>query len=56
MRRFYNEPKRYEQALELIDEASGSQFDPNLVRIFKSIPKEKIEACAPEALKIGLED
>ena len=37
-------------------QASGSQFDPDLVRIFKSIPKEKIEECAPEALKIGLED
>lgn len=56
MRRFYNEPKRYEQALELIEEASGSQFDPDLVRIFKSIPRERIESCAPEALKIGLED
>jgi len=39
-RRPYREPMRYDQALRCLDMASGTQFDPLLVRLFlKQCPK-----------------
>ena len=47
MGRVYSAPKTHEEAIEIIKSESGSKFDPELVDIFVSIPKEEIIACAP---------
>lgn len=52
MRRSYKEPKKYEEAIELLRAAAGTQLDPDLVRIFTAIPRERLEACAPKTVKI----
>ncbi len=52
MRRSYKEPKTHEEAMDLLRAAAGSQLDPDLVRIFESIPSQKLKACAPKAVEI----
>ena len=48
MGRVYSSPRTYEEAIEIIKSESGSKFDPELVDIFVSIPKEEIIACDPK--------
>ena len=48
MRRAYKEPKSHEEAVSLMREAEGKQLDRDLVDIFASIPREEVDACAPE--------
>ena len=47
MGRVYSTPRTYEEAIEIIKSESGSKFEPELVDIFVSIPKEEIIACDP---------
>lgn len=51
MGRIYSTPHTYEEAIEIIKSESGSKFDPELVDIFISIPKEEILACDPNIQK-----
>ena len=48
MGRVYSTPHTYEEAIEIIKSESGSKFEPELVDIFVSIPKEEIIACNPK--------
>ena len=48
MGRVYSTPHTYEEAIEIIKSESGSIFEPELVDIFVSIPKEEIIACDPK--------
>ena len=52
MGRVYSAPRTYEEAIEIIKSESGSKFDPELVDIFVSIPKEEIIACNPKIQNI----
>ena len=52
MGRVYSSPKTHEEAIEIIKQESGTNFDKELVEIFISIPKEELEACAPKIQKL----
>ena len=52
MGRVYSTPRTYEEAIEIIKSESGSKFEPELVDIFVSIPKEEIIACDPKNKKL----
>lgn len=56
MRRSYKNPRSYEEAVEILKECSGTQFDPDIVSVFLTIPKEKITACVPERVDVTLEE
>ena len=51
MGRVYSTPRTYEEAIEIIKSEAGTKFDPELVDIFVSIPKEEIIACDPSTQK-----
>ena len=51
MGRVYSTSRTYEEAIEIIKSESGTKFDPELVDIFVSIPKEEILACDPKIEK-----
>ena len=50
MRRSYKDKRTHEDAMEIIGEVTGSQLDPDIVRIFMKIPKEELQACTPETI------
>ena len=52
MGRVYSSSRTYEEAIEIIKSESGDKYDPELVDIFISIPKEEIVACSPKIQKI----
>lgn len=45
MERSYKPARSYEEAIEILKSAAGSQLDAQLVEIFCSIPKEKVMMC-----------
>ena len=47
MRRSYKAPRTHEDAIAIIAEVAGTQLDKELVDIFLTIPKEKLEKCIP---------
>jgi len=47
MGRTYRKKMSHEEALEIIKQEEGKQFDEKLAEIFISIPKEKLIACMP---------
>jgi len=51
MERSYRASFSYEEAISAIKLVAGSQLDPELVKIFCSIPLRKIEACLSEVQK-----
>ena len=51
MGRVYSSPRTYEEAIEIIKQESGDKFDPELVDIFVSIPKEEIVAVDAKIIK-----
>ena len=51
MRRSYKAPKTHEEAVAILREVAGTQLDKDLVDIFLTIPKEKLQACIPEQVK-----
>ena len=50
MKRSYKSAKTYEEAVQIIKECSGTQFDPRFVEIFLKIPKAEVESCEPDVL------
>ena len=50
MKRAYKEARSYDEAVAILRDNSGSQFDTQIVDIFLSIPQKEVEACVP---KIG---
>lgn len=52
MRRSYKPAKTYEDAMEIMDEVTGTQLDPALMEIFKKIPKEELEKAVPQNVDV----
>lgn len=50
MRRSYKDKRTHEEAMEIIKDVAGSQLDPDITTIFKTIPKEELQACTPETV------
>ena len=50
MRRSYKDRRTHEEAVEIIKNVAGTQLDPDIVKIFISIPKEELEACTPHTV------
>lgn len=50
MRRSYKDEKTHEEAIEIMQEVSGTQLDKNLMDIFVTIPKEELEKCVPQQM------
>ena len=48
MRRAYKEAKTYDEAIAILKDCAGTQFDTQLVDIFVSIPRGEVEACVPK--------
>ena len=53
MKRSYKMPRTHEEAVGIIGEVAGTQLDSDIVKIFLSIPKEELAACAPETVDLG---
>lgn len=53
MRRSYKPSRTYEQAIEIIKDVAGTQLDPEIVKVFCTIPKEELEECAPKNVEIA---
>lgn len=47
MNRAYKDAKSHEEAVAILRDCAGSQFDTQIVDIFLSIPKKEVEACVP---------
>ena len=50
MKRSYKDAQSYEDAIAILRDCAGSQFDTQIVDIFVSIPQKEVETCVP---KIG---
>lgn len=51
MKRSYKAARSHEEAIRIIKEEKGKQFDPELADIFVSIPKEELLLCIPDNIK-----
>ncbi len=51
MRRSYKPPKSYEEAVEIMKKAAGTQLDQEIVDVFLKIPKEELQSCIPEGVE-----
>ena len=51
MKRSYKQAKTYEEAIDIIKEAAGSQLDEDIVNLFCKIPKKIIMECASDVEK-----
>lgn len=52
MSRSYRNAQNYERAVDILKECQGTQLDCDIVNTFLEIPKEKIESCRSELLKL----
>ena len=50
MRRAYKDAKTYDEAVAILKDNAGMQFDTQLVDIFLSIPRRDVEDCMPRNL------
>lgn len=48
MRRAYKDAKTYDEAVAILKDNAGMQFDTQLVDIFLSIPRRDVEGCMPK--------
>lgn len=48
MRRAYKDARTYDEAIMILKDCAGTQFDTQLVDIFVSIPRGEVEACVPK--------
>lgn len=53
MRRAYKGSASYEDGIEVLREAAGTQLDSELVEAFCNLPREDVLACAPETIEVG---
>ena len=47
MKRAYKDAKTYDEAIDILKDCAGTQFDTLLVDIFVSIPRNEVESCVP---------
>ncbi|MDO4538637.1 MAG: HD domain-containing protein [Coriobacteriales bacterium] len=52
MRRSYKDPRSFEDGIQVLREAAGTQLDPHLVNVFCKIDQDKVLACAPDTIEI----
>lgn len=52
MRRSYKSPRSYEEAVRIMKDVAGTQLDKELVDVFLTIPKERLDACVPEGVEV----
>lgn len=52
MKRSYKPSRSYEEAIEVMKEASGTQLDKELMEVFSGIPKEDLLSCVPEGVEV----
>ena len=52
MKRSYKDARTHEEAIEIIKEVAGTQLDPDIVKVFLTIPKSTLIACAPEMIEM----
>ena len=52
MRRSYKPPISYEEAIGIMKSVSGTQLDSALLDIFLTIPKERLQSCAPKVVEL----
>lgn len=52
MRRSYKPPRSYEEAIQVMNEAAGTQLDKELMEVFASIPKYDLLSCVPEGVEV----
>ena len=52
MKRSYKPPRSYEEAIEVMKDAAGTQLDTELMDVFVSIPKSELLACVPEGVEV----
>lgn len=50
MKRSYKGKRTHEEAVDIIQSVAGSQLDPDIVKVFLTIPKEELEGCTPETV------
>lgn len=55
MRRAYKDPKSHETAMQIIEDVAGSQLDPDLVKIFTTIPQKELAVCLPPELETDIQ-
>lgn len=48
MKRAYKDAKTYDEAIDILKDCAGTQFDTLLVDIFVSIPRNEVESCVPK--------
>ncbi len=54
MKRVYKDPGSHDIAMEIICNVAGSQLDSSLVKIFATIPQEKLMDCVPPNIETGI--
>lgn len=52
MKRLYKPPRTYEEAIEVMKDAAGTQLDKELMEVFVSIPKYDLLSCVPEGVEV----
>jgi len=52
MRRSYKPPRTYEEAVQIMKDAAGTQLDAELVEVFLTIPRERLLSCVPEGVEV----
>ena len=52
MKRSYKPSRSYEEAIEVMKDATGTQLDKKLMDVFVSIPKYDLLSCVPEGVEV----
>ena len=52
MKRSYKPPRSYEEAIEVMKDATGTQLDKELMEVFAGIPKTELLSCVPEGVEV----
>lgn len=47
MKRAYKDPRSHEVAMQILFDVAGTQLDPELVKIFATIPQSELAECVP---------
>ena len=52
MKRSYKPPRSYEEAIDIMKSAAGTQLDKDLIEVFVRIPKYDLLSCVPEGVEV----